>query len=72
ALSRLHELGLAHMALKPANIVLGSIAMKAILVDVSGVGGTRRDWRSPEMRTSTEPCEDLNSRIQNNIWAAGE
>ena len=47
--------------------------MKAILIDVSGVGGTSRDWLSPEMRTLSEPLsEDLNSRIQNDIWALGK
>ncbi|KAF7879412.1 hypothetical protein EAF04_000608 [Stromatinia cepivora] len=73
ALSRLHELGINHMDLKPANIVLSSIPMKAILIDVSGAGGTSRDWLSPEMRTLLEPLsEDLNSRIQNDIWALGK
>lgn len=73
ALSRLHEFGITHMDLKPTNIVLSSIAMEAILIDVSGVGGTSRDWLSPEMRTLSEPLsEDFNSRIQNDIWALGK
>jgi hypothetical protein len=73
ALSELHELGISHMDLKPANIVLSGIGMKAILIDVSGVGGTSRDWLAPEMRTLSEPLsEDLNSRIQNDIWALGK
>jgi hypothetical protein len=73
ALSRLYELGITHMDLKPANIVLSSIAMKAILIDVSGCGGTSRDWLSPEMRTLSEPLsEGLNARIQNDIWALGK
>jgi len=72
ALNHLHELGITHMDLKPANIVL-SIAMEAILIDVSGIGGTTRDWLSPEMRSLSEPLsEDMNSRIQNDIWALGK
>lgn len=73
ALSRLHDFGITHMDLKPTNIVLSTIAMEAVLIDVSGVGGTSRDWLSPEMRTLSEPLsEDLQSRIQNDIWALGK
>ncbi|KAH8707028.1 kinase-like domain-containing protein [Phaeosphaeriaceae sp. PMI808] len=73
ALSRLHEFGITHMDLKPTNIVLSTIAMEVVLIDVSGVGGTSRDWLSPEMRTLSEPLsEDLKSRIQNDIWALGK
>ncbi|KAL3426071.1 calcium/calmodulin-dependent protein kinase type 1B [Phlyctema vagabunda] len=72
ALSRLHEFGITHMDLKPTNIVITS-AMEAILIDVSGIGGTSRDWLSPEMRSLSEPLsEDFSSRIQNDIWALGK
>lgn len=47
--------------------------MEAILIDLSGIGGVTRAFLSPEMLTSSDPwSEDLNSRIQNDIWALGK
>ena len=72
ALSRLHQFGITHMDMKPENIVLGSEYREAALVDLSGIGGTTRDWLSPEMKALSEPLsQDMDSRIQNDIWALG-
>lgn len=75
ALNRLHQLGITHMDLKPANIVLSrsSEDLKATLIDLSGIGGTTRGWLSPEMETLSNPLsQDIESRIQNDIWALGK
>jgi serine/threonine protein kinase len=71
-LEALHRNGIAHMDLKPENIVL-SRNMHAILIDISGVGGTSREWLSPEMKSLPEPLhQDIKARKQNDIWALGQ
>ncbi|TVY13911.1 hypothetical protein LARI1_G008939 [Lachnellula arida] len=71
-LNRLHQLGITHMDLKPANIVFSSEDLKATLIDLSGIGGTSQEWLSPEMRMLSEPLsQDMDSRMQNDIWALG-
>ncbi|KAH8586633.1 kinase-like domain-containing protein [Bisporella sp. PMI_857] len=71
-LDALHRNGIAHMDLKPENIVL-SRNMHAILIDISGRGGTTRKWLSPEMRSLPEPLsQDIEARKQNDIWALGQ
>ena len=42
------------MDIKPINIILSGKAIDAILIDVSGVGGTSRDQLSLEMRDLLE------------------
>lgn len=72
ALEALHRNGIAHMDLKPQNIVL-SRDMHAIFVDISGIGGTSREWLSPEMRSLSEPLKaDMDAQKQNDIWALGQ
>jgi hypothetical protein len=72
ALCHLHELGITHMDLKPANIVL-SENFDAILIDLSGIGGTTHEWLSPEMVLFSEPLsQDIESRKQNDVWALGK
>ena len=71
-LEALHRNGIAHMDLKPENIVLDR-NMHAIVIDISGIGGTTRRWLSPEMRSLPEPLsQDLELRKQNDIWALGQ
>lgn len=73
ALNRLHQLDITHMDLKPANIVFRGEDLKATLIDLSGIGGTTRGWLSPEMEALSNPLsQDIDSRIQNDIWALGK
>jgi hypothetical protein len=72
SLEALHQVHIAHMDLKPENIVL-SREMHAILIDISGSGGTTRKWLSPEMQSIPEPLsQDIEARKQNDIWALGQ
>ena len=71
-LHRLHKKNITHMDLKPANIVI-SKNLDAILIDIGGIGGTTRDWLSPEMKTLIKPLsEEFELRKQNDIWAMGK
>jgi serine/threonine protein kinase len=71
-LEALHRNDIAHMDLKLENIVL-SREMHAILIDISGSGGTTRKWLSPEMQSIPEPLsQDIEARKQNDIWAQGQ
>ncbi|KAH8588019.1 kinase-like domain-containing protein [Bisporella sp. PMI_857] len=71
ALDALHQNGITHMDLKPRNIVL-SKNEDAILIDLSGIGGTTRKWLSPEMISLSEPLsQDIEARKQNDIWTLG-
>jgi tRNA A-37 threonylcarbamoyl transferase component Bud32 len=70
-LGELHRHGLAHMDLKPSNVVISADG-NAVLIDVSGRAFTQ-EWLSPEMRDLFSPCsEGLDARIQNDTWAFGQ
>jgi serine/threonine protein kinase len=72
ALSRLHEEGIAHMDLKPDNVVI-SEGWDAVLIDVSGEGGYTSEYLSPEMAGIRNAlAEPLVSRKCNDIWALGK
>ncbi|AEO58300.1 hypothetical protein MYCTH_2315393 [Thermothelomyces thermophilus ATCC 42464] len=72
ALACLHERGIAHLDLKPSNVVI-STDMNAVLIDVSGIGGVTRQWLSPEMLQEKDPMsQDFEARKQNDIWALGQ
>ncbi|CZT12741.1 uncharacterized protein RAG0_16450 [Rhynchosporium agropyri] len=72
ALYSLHQNGISHMDLKPENVVLNK-DNDAVLIDVSGIGGTTRKWLSPEMRLISEPwSQGIEARKQNDIWALGQ
>lgn len=67
----LHSHGLAHMDLKPSNIVI-SEAGDAVIIDVSGAALTQ-DWLGPEMREVFSPCSSsLEERQRNDAWAFGK
>ncbi len=51
ALAKMHHRGLAHMDLKPSNVVLSGES-DAVLIDISGIGGVTRQWLCPEMLES--------------------
>ncbi|RDL37627.1 Uncharacterized protein BP5553_05060 [Venustampulla echinocandica] len=70
-LAYIHKAGITHMDLKPQNIVI-SVDFNAILIDISGIGGVTHEWLSPEMRDLPDPLsQNIESRIQNDIWALG-
>lgn len=72
AIDHLHRNDLAHMDLKPENIVI-SKEQNAILIDVSGIGGVTHDWLSPEMQQEIDPLShNIKSQKQNDIWALGK
>ena len=73
ALAEMHRRGLAHMDLKPSNVVL-SVEYDAVLIDISGIGGVTRQWLSPEMRESKkDPLSwSIAAQQQNDIWALGQ
>lgn len=59
-LTRLHQIGVTHMDLKPENIVL-SEDLNARLIDLGGIAGTTRRWLSPDMKILSDPLsQDIN------------
>ena len=71
ALAEMHQRGLVHMDLKPANVVI-SADFDAVLIDVSGIGGVTRQWLSPEMLGEKSPLScSIEARKQNDLWALG-
>ena len=77
AVSRLHERGIAHMDLKPSNVVIDADD-NAVLIDISGIGGVTPEYLAPEMYDVSEyDVSDLLSinveiRMRNDIWALGK
>ncbi|TPX24252.1 hypothetical protein DIZ76_013597 [Coccidioides immitis] len=72
ALHQLHRRGITHMDLKPSNIVVDSQG-NAVLIDVSGIGGTTYEWKSPEIRQEINPFSlPFRNRKWNDIWAFGQ
>jgi serine/threonine protein kinase len=72
AFACLHEHGIAHMDLKPSNVVI-SADMNAVLIDISGIGGVTRQWLSPEMLKEKDPMsQGLEARKRNDIWGLGQ
>lgn len=73
ALAEMHHRGLAHMDLKPSNVVL-SAESDAVLIDISGIGGVTRQWLCPEMLESKkDPLSwSIAAQQRNDIWAFGQ
>ncbi|KAJ8124728.1 hypothetical protein O1611_g8913 [Lasiodiplodia mahajangana] len=72
ALAYLHEKGVTHMDLKPANIVINA-EWSTIVIDISGIGGVTPEWLSPRLREKADPLsQSLEIRKQNDIWALGK
>jgi len=60
------------MDLKTSNVLI-SAESNAVLSDVSGIRGTRRDYLAPEMLDIPYPlAESKESRMCNDIWALGK
>ena len=69
-LEQLHGQTIAHMDLKPSNIVIG-INDDAVIIDISGIAATK-DWLAPEMREVRDPISlPWEARRRNDIWAYG-
>jgi hypothetical protein len=68
----MHEMGVTHMDLKPKNVVM-SKEWNAILIDVSGIGGTTDEWLLPELFETLDRCsESWELRVQSDTWALGK
>lgn len=75
ALSYLHDNGIAHIDVKPGNVVISKEG-NAVLIDVSGVGLTY-EWLSPEMVAEITVVDDILSvsldlRKSSDVWALGK
>jgi serine/threonine protein kinase len=69
-LEQLHLNYIAHMDLKPSNIVI-SVNGNAVIIDISGSAATK-DWLAPEMREMHDPISlPWEARRRNDIWAYG-
>ncbi|KAK3684861.1 hypothetical protein B0T22DRAFT_491886 [Podospora appendiculata] len=72
ALAEIHHRGLAHMDLKPSNVVPSS-EFEAVLIDISGIEGVTRKWLCPEMlERKKDPLSwNIAAQQHNDIWTLG-
>ena len=69
-LQQLHRQNIAHMDLKPSNIVI-NIKDDAVIIDISGIAVTK-EWLAPEMHKADDPISlPWEARRRNDIWAYG-
>ncbi|KAF1999268.1 hypothetical protein P154DRAFT_546429 [Amniculicola lignicola CBS 123094] len=72
ALAYMHQMGVTHIDLKPKNVVM-SREWKAIIIDVSGIGGTTDEFLLPELFEALDRClEKWGLRVQSDTWALGK
>jgi hypothetical protein len=72
ALEYMHKMGLTHMDLKPENVVM-SKEWSAVLIDISGIGGTTDEWLLPELFEILDRCSvSWKLRVQSDTWALGK
>ncbi|KAJ5930556.1 hypothetical protein N7466_006049 [Penicillium verhagenii] len=72
SLDNFHRAGKTHMDLKTANIVLGECG-NAIIIDISGIGGTTHGWQAPETAYELSPLGlPFEARRLNDFWAFGK
>ncbi|KAG2418663.1 hypothetical protein HFD88_001764 [Aspergillus terreus] len=72
ALSHMHQAGIAHMDIKPSNVVIDA-GGNAVVIDISGIGGITYEWRAPEIRDEISPCSlPFELRQSNDVWACGK
>jgi hypothetical protein len=72
ALAYMHQMGVTHMDLKPKNVAM-SKEWSAVVLDVSGIGGTGDEWLLPELFESLDRCsESWELRVQSDTWALGK
>ncbi|KAF2182593.1 kinase-like protein [Zopfia rhizophila CBS 207.26] len=70
-LQQLHDKNIAHMDLKPSNIVIKS-NNDAVIIDIGGIGFTA-EWTAPEARKSGDPISlPWEARRRNDIWTYGK
>lgn len=70
-LQQLHHQNIAHMDLKPSNIVINT-NRDAVIIDISGIAFTN-GWLAPEMDDMDDPVSlPWEARRRNDIWAYGE
>ncbi|EGE07181.1 serine/threonine protein kinase [Trichophyton equinum CBS 127.97] len=72
ALRLFHAACRTHMDIKSSNILLDGKG-NAILIDISGIGGTTHEWRAPEIRDEISPLDlPFEVRRLNDVWAYGK
>ena len=69
-LQQLHRQNIAHMDLKPSNIVINTNG-DAVIIDISGIAVTN-GWLAPEMHEVDDPISlPWEARRRSDIWAYG-
>ncbi|PWY96164.1 hypothetical protein BO94DRAFT_541012 [Aspergillus sclerotioniger CBS 115572] len=72
ALNRFHKAKKTHMDIKSLNVVIDSEG-NAVIIDISGIGGTTRSWCSPEIKNESSPFDlPFEQRRLNDVWAYGK
>ncbi|KAM5465083.1 hypothetical protein MauCBS54593_006718 [Microsporum audouinii] len=67
-----HAAGRTHMDIKCSNIMLDG-GGDAVLIDISGIGGTTHEWCAPEIQDEISPFDlPFEVRRLNDIWAYGK